>query len=71
MTFEMILIVWIIGAPDPLTFLSQASYADEAACEAQLQPRADQSLEAFARNGVPVAKVSTVCREVVPQGVLM
>jgi hypothetical protein len=68
--FEMILLVWLVGVADPASFHSQNSYDTIAACESQLQPRAQEALDAFLEKGVPVAKTNTVCREVVPQGAL-
>ena len=68
--FEMILFVWLVGVADPASFHSQNSYDTLAACEAQLQPRAQEALDAFVLRGVPVARTDTACREVVPQGEL-
>jgi hypothetical protein len=68
--FEMILFVWLVGVADPASFHSQNSYESLAACEAQLQPRAQEALDAFLARGVPVAKTNTICREVVLQGEL-
>jgi hypothetical protein len=66
--FEMILFVWLVGVADPVPLPSQNSYETLAACEAQLQPRAQEALDAFLAQGVPVAKTNTICREVAPQG---
>jgi hypothetical protein len=68
--FEMILFVWLVGVADPASFHSQNSYDTIADCEAQLQPRAQEALDAFLAQGVPVARTNTACREIVPQGAL-
>jgi hypothetical protein len=68
--FEMILFVWLVGVADPASFPSQNSYDTLAACEAQLQPRAQEALDAFLERGVPVVRTRTICREVVLQGEL-
>ena len=68
--FEMILFVWLVGVADPASFPSQNSYDTLAACEAQLQPRAQAALDAFVSRGVPVAGTNTICREIALQGEL-
>jgi hypothetical protein len=68
--FEMILFVWLVGVAGYASIPSQNSYDTLAACEAQLQPRAQEALDALLDEGVPVARTRTICREVAPQGEL-
>ena len=68
--FEMILFVWLVGVADPQGFIIKVEYDSMAACEAELQSRAENGLSDFLSYGFPVARTNTICREVALQGEL-
>lgn len=68
--FEMILLVWLVGVPDPLQRISEDSFPDMAACVAQLEPRLQLVVDAFILDGVPAVRVDLRCRPITPPGEL-